>query len=175
MIRAARAERHKRHVPGLAACLGHGAGRQHKALGGKKNNRRIAIVLMRRCIGIMVVGGRVRVVVMVVCAHTLIMFVCVRMLLRPAASRAIAYVPGERIGEMAVMMRVIQAVHQRDVGLPGQHERKRHAEHRDSAPKRGKSLPVQHSLVRDHRDRRQHLSHMATAGQPSDLLSISGT
>jgi len=160
MIRAARIEGRKRHGPELATRLGHRTGGQHKTLGSKKNDRGITIVLMRRCIGIMVIGGRVRVVV-VVCARTIKVFVCVRMMLRPAASHAIADVAGERIGEMAVMMRVIQAVHQRDVGLPRQHERKRHTEHRDSAPKRGKSLPVQQSLMRGHKDRSRHLSHMA--------------
>jgi len=64
-----------------------------------------------------------------------------------AAARAIAYVAGERIGEMGVMMRVVQAVHQRDIGLPGQHKGERHAEHGYDAANRGKPVLKQRVLA----------------------------
>lgn len=91
-----------------------------------------------------VIGGGVRVVIMVMMRSGAIrVLVCVRMVLQIAVSQAIADVAGERIGEMGMMMSVVQAIHQRDVGLPRQHERQRHAEHGDSIAKRDKTLPMQ--------------------------------
>ena len=65
-----------------------------------------------------VIGGGVRFLAMMMRARAMDVLVCVGMLLRTTVSQAIADVSGERIGEMGMMMRVVQAVHQRNVGLP---------------------------------------------------------
>jgi len=56
------------------------------------------------------------------------------------------YAPGparERIGEMNVMMCVLHAIHERNIGLAGQYDRERHADHGDNTLKTGKPLPAQ--------------------------------
>lgn len=104
VIGAARIECHKGHRPRLAAYRGHGACRQNETLRGEKNDGRIP-VLMRGNIGVRVIGRCVRSVVMM-CSTA----VAVRMVLCAAIAET-ADVAGKRVGEMAVMMGVVQAVH----------------------------------------------------------------
>ena len=139
MVWPARIEGREGDGPGLAARGRDGARRQHKALRCEKNDSRIP-VLVRRNIGVMIRCHIGVVMMMRSSAVAMAMVVC-------TAVSQTAYVAGERIGEMDVVMRVIQTIHQRDVGLPRQHESQRHAEHGDHASKRGKSLPVQYDLV----------------------------
>ena len=143
MIRPARIERHEGNCARFGAHGGHCASRQNKALRREKNDSGIAAMLMPRSIGMVVIGGGVRFLAMRMRARAMDVLVCVGMLLRTTVSQAIADVSGERIGEMGMMMRVVQAVHQRNVGLPRQHERQRHAEHGDSTAKQDKTLPMQ--------------------------------
>ena len=53
----------------------------------------------------------------------------------------------ERVGKMHVMLRMLDAVHQRDVGLPGQHDGERHADDGDPASNRLESLKGQQRLA----------------------------
>jgi len=92
---------------------------------------------MGRDAGMIMIGRNAGLVMVMRCS------VAVRMgmMRRLTASRAIADVARQRIGEMGVVMGVIQTIHQRNVGLPGQHEGERHAKHGDGMSNRGKSSP----------------------------------
>lgn len=68
---------------------------------------------MRRNIGMRISGHRIRIMVMM-CSTAVAMGV----MICAAIAQTIGNLAGERIGEMAVMMRVFQAIHQRDVRLP---------------------------------------------------------
>jgi len=68
---------------------------------------------MRRNVGVTESGDGIRIMVMM-CSTAVVM----GMMLCAAVAETIGDFSGERIGEMAVMMRVLQAIHQRDVGLP---------------------------------------------------------
>jgi hypothetical protein len=57
---------------------------------------------------------------------------------------------------MQVMMGVIDAVHQRDVGLPGQHDGQRHAQNGHRASQRDKALTTQLRLDFGSPTRRKH-------------------
>lgn len=54
----------------------------------------------------------------------------------------IFHVAGERIGKMRVIVRVIDLVHQRDVGLRRQHGGERHADHSDNASEKNQVGPA---------------------------------
>ncbi len=83
-------------------------------------------MLMIRCSMRVVIGGGICVMVMVV--HGALLMI----------AGAKLDVAGERIGEVNVVMDVVDAVHQRDVGLSGQHDGERHAKDGDRASQRDK-------------------------------------
>ena len=116
MVRAARTYAGKRWQLGFAAGGLYGANCKYEALRGQENNGRITMLVIGWTARMVMVGRFIPIMVMVMC-RALVMIA--------GANLDIA---GQRIGEMNVMMGVIDAVHQRDVRLPGQHDRQRHAQ-----------------------------------------------
>ena len=57
--------------------------------------------------------------------------VMVAMMRSAFVSEAERYLARQRVGEMRMVMRVIDAIHERDIGLTGQHCGDRHAKHSD--------------------------------------------
>jgi len=53
------------------------------------------------------------------------------------------HIPRHGIGEMDMMMCVFQAIFERNIGLAGEHDGKRHAHDRDSTSAKTEILPVQ--------------------------------
>jgi len=53
----------------------------------------------------------------------------------------------ERIGEVHVVLRMFDTVHQRDIGLAGEHHRQRHAEDGDRPSERDVSAEAQLDLA----------------------------
>ena len=140
MFRSERRDAGKRHRLAGAAIRDDGTHRQNEALRREEHDRRIAVL---------VVGGTltvVAVVVMMRCSlaavlmmrHRLAVMLMVRgqlrgmLMLRAAGFRA-NDTASQRIGEVDVVMCVFDLVHERDVGLPGQHHCQRHAEDGDGA------------------------------------------
>ena len=135
MVRAARTYAGKRWRLGFAAGRLYRANRKHEALRGQENNGGIAMLMIGRTVRMVMVGRGIRIMVMVVCP-ALVMIAGAKL-----------DITGQRIGEMNVMMGVIDAVHQRDVGLPGQHDGQRHAQNGDRASQRDKALTAQQRLA----------------------------
>jgi len=85
-------------------------------LGSQENNGGIAMLMIGRALRVMMIGRRIGIMVMVV-RPTPVMIADAKL-----------DITGEGIREMNVMMGVIDAVHQRDVRLSGQHNGQRHAQ-----------------------------------------------
>ena len=157
MIRSERRDARKRHRLAGAALRRDGTHRKHKALRRKEHDRRVAVL---------VVGGTltvVAVVVMMRCSlaavlmmrHRLAVMLMVRgqlramLMLMAAGFRAHANdTASQRIGEVGVVMCVFDLVHERDVGLSGQHHRQRHAKDGDNASEGDVSAKAQTDLAR---------------------------
>ena len=82
------------------------------------------MLVIGRTVRMVMVGRFIPIIVMVV-YPTLVMIAGAKL-----------HITGQRIGEMNVMMGVIDAVHQRDVRLPGQHDGQRHAQNGHRASQR---------------------------------------
>ena len=89
----------------------------------------------------LMIGGTLRVIMMM--GKRVLRAVVMMMAARACRSAANLQIARERIGEMNVMVRVLDAVHERNIGLAGQHHRERHADHGDNTLKTGKPLPAQ--------------------------------
>ena len=103
MVRAARAYAGECRRFAFAARRLYRANRKHDALCREKHDRRVAMLMtggiMRMVIGNCAAAGIVMVMVVV----------CPALVMIPAAK---LHVAGQRIGEMNVMLRVVDAVHQ---------------------------------------------------------------
>src|SRR2546430_2764721 len=98
MIRAARTYASERRRLGFAACCRQRANRKHDALRGQENDGGIAMLMIRWSVRV-VVGCGIRAMMMVMHA-TLFMI-----------SGAKLDIAGERIGEMNMVMGVVDPVH----------------------------------------------------------------
>ena len=77
----------------------------------------------------MVVGRRAAAVIVMMMVHPALVMI----------TGAELHITGKRIGKMNVMVRVLDAVHQCDISLPGQHDGQRHAQNGDRASQRYKA------------------------------------
>jgi hypothetical protein len=127
-IRTARIDAGELHRRADAAVGCNGTNRQHEALRGKEHDRGVAVLML---------GGTLRVIVMMAGVLRAVVMMM-----------ADLQVPGERIGEMNVMVRVLDTIHERNIGLAGKDDRERHADHGDHTPETDRMLPAQPSLVR---------------------------
>jgi hypothetical protein len=143
MIRTARAYARIGQWLGFAAGRRNRANRKHEALGGQENNSGVAMLMIGWTVRMVMVGCGIRTMVMVVYA-ALVMIAAAKL-----------HVAGQRIGEMNVILRVVDAVHQRDVGLPRQHDGQRHAQYGDRASQRNKAVTIQQRLASGSPSRRK--------------------
>ncbi len=143
MVRAARTYAGKRWQLGFAARRLDWANRKYEALRGQENNRGIAMLMIGRAVRMVMIGRVIPIMVMMVC----------RALVMIAGAKL--DITGQRIGEMNVMMGVIDAVHQRDIRLSGQHNGQRHAQNGDRASQRDKALTAQLRLAFGNPSRRK--------------------
>ncbi len=134
MVRAARTYADECRRLAFAARRFHRANCKQKTLRGQENNGGIAMLVIGRTVRMVVVGCRIR--IMVVVCPTLVMI-----------TEAKLQITSQRIGEMNVMMGVIDAVHQRDIRLSGQHDGQRHAQNGYRALQRDKALTAQLRLA----------------------------
>jgi hypothetical protein len=135
VVRAAWTYTGKRGRLGLAAGGLHRANRKHETLRGQENNGGIAMLMIGWSIRMMM-AGRIISIMVVVVRPTLVMIAAAEL-----------DITGQSIGEVQVMMGVIDAVHQRDVRLSGQHDSKRHAQNGHRASQRDKALTTQLCLA----------------------------
>ena len=91
------------------------------------------------------VGRTLRVIVMM--AGVLHAMVMMMMAAIACCSTANLQIPGERIGEMKMMVRVLDAIHQRNIGLAGQHHGERHAEDGNRALQPDAKVRTQPNLI----------------------------
>ncbi len=139
MIGTARAYADKRRRFGFATIRRYRTNDQHKALCREKYDGGIAMLVVGWAM--LVVGRAMRVVMIVGCVARIVVMV------RPAlVANTKLHVASKRIGEMRVMVRVVDAVHQRDIGLARQHDRERHAQDGDRCSKCTEALQVQTDL-----------------------------
>jgi hypothetical protein len=98
---------------------------QHKALLNQEDDSRIPVLM---------VGGIVRMGVVrrteVVMMRAILRIMMMLMRVRIVGQRYLN-IAGERIGEMRMVMGMVDTIHQRDIGLPRQHDRQRHADQGD--------------------------------------------
>jgi hypothetical protein len=86
---------------GFAARCLYRANRKHDALRGQEDNGGIAMLMIGRTLRVVMVGGGIRIMVMMVVCPTLVMTANTRL-----------DIAGEGIGEVNVMLGVIDTVHQ---------------------------------------------------------------
>jgi hypothetical protein len=158
VVRAARTYAGKRRQLGFAAGGLYGANHKHKTLRGQENNGGITMLVISRTVRMVMVGRAIHIMMMVVCP-TLVMI-----------AGANLDITGEGIGEMYVMMGVINAVHQRDVRLSGQHDGQRHAQNGDRASQRDKTS-AQLRLTSGGPTRRKHWQ-FSTVEAPGNVTGI---
>lgn len=116
MIGPVRAEAHKRERFGFATRCGNRVSRQHEGLRGEEHQRGIAMMMRKRMLRrVVVIGANVE------CAV------------------ARLDITGERIGEVNMMMRMFDAIHDSDIGLCRQDGTERHAKDGDRASQRNKA------------------------------------
>jgi hypothetical protein len=132
MIRAAQTYAGERRRFGLASRRLYRANREHDALRSQEDNCGIAMLMVGGTVRVVMVGGRTRIMMVMVMCLTLVMIAGARL-----------DIAGERIGEMNVMLGVIDPVHQRDVRLSGQHGSQRHAQNGNRASQRKKASTQQ--------------------------------
>ena len=144
MIGSERRDAGKRHRLAGAAIRDDGTERKHEALRREEHDRRIAMLM---------VGGSLRVMVMMRCilAAVLVRRGLLRdmVLLMPARARTRTQNAARQgIGKVHVVIRMLDLVHQRDIGLAGQHHRQRHAKDGDGAAEDDVSAEAQTDLAR---------------------------
>jgi len=135
MIRTARAYARIGQWLGFAAGRRYRANRKDDALRRQEDDCGIAMLMIGRTVRMVMVGRGIAIMVMVV-DPALVMI--------PAAK---CHVAGQGIGEMNMVMGVVDAVHQRDVGLSGQHDGHRHAQDGNRASQRNKAVTAQQRLA----------------------------
>ena len=155
MVRAAWTYAGKRWRLGFAARGLHRANRKHEALCGQENNGGVAMLMIGRSVRMMMAGRGIPIMVVVVCP-TLVMIAAAEL-----------DITGQSIGEMQVVIGVIDAVHQRDVRLPGQHDSQRHAQNGHRASQRDKALTAQLCLAFGSPTRRKRWQ-FSTVGDPGN-------
>ena len=109
MVRPARIYADERRRFAFAARHLCGANRKHDALRGQENNGGIAMLVIGRTVRMVMIGRGIP--IMVVVRPTLVMI-----------TEAQLHITSQSIGEMNVMMGVIDPVHQRDIRLSGQQD-----------------------------------------------------
>ena len=135
MVRATRTYARERAWLYGATRVREGANRKNEILCRQENDTDIAMLVARVGARMVVIGGTAIMMMVVVRAALIVI---------AAAELDIAR---ERIGEMDVVMGVIDTVHQGDKGLPGQHHGQRHAHHGDGASRKIVSSMVQNHLA----------------------------
>jgi len=162
VVRAAWTYAVKRRQFGFAARGLYRANRKHEAMRGQENNGGIAMLMIGWSIRMMMAGRIISIMVVVVCP-TLVM-------IAPAELD----ITGQGIGEMQVMMGVIDAVHQRDVRLSGQHDSQRHAQNGHRASQRDKALTTQLCLALGSPTRQNagNLAQLRTPATPGSTGSV---
>ena len=102
---------------------------------GQENNGGITMLMIRWSIRMMMASRGIPIMVVVVCP-TLVMIAAAEL-----------DITSQSIGEMHVMMGMIDAVHQRDIRLSGQHDGQGHAQNGYRASQRDKAFAAQLRLA----------------------------